>query len=33
MHPGDDDIRIEWSAVTASIYKGPDCGDLKPATP
>ena len=33
MHPGDREIKIEWTAVTVSAYKGPDCGDLKPATP
>jgi hypothetical protein len=30
MHPGDTDIKIEWSATTSSVYKGPDCGDVKP---
>lgn len=33
MHPGDNDIKIEWSAVTSSVYKGPDCGALKPVPP
>ena len=33
MHPGDSDIKIEWSAATTSVYKGPDCSVLKPATP
>jgi len=33
MHPGDKEIKIEWTAATASVYKGPDCGALKPATP
>lgn len=33
MHPGQNDIKIEWSAETTSVYKGPDCGDLKPPTP
>ena len=33
IHPGDNDIKIEWSAVTSSVYKGPDCGTLKPAAP
>ena len=33
IHPGDNDIKIEWNAVTSSVYKGPDCGTLKPAAP
>ncbi len=33
MHPGDKDIKIEWTAETDSVYKGPDCGALKPAPP
>ena len=33
MRPGEDEIKIEWSAVTTSAYKGPDCGELKPAAP
>jgi hypothetical protein len=33
MHPADADIKIEWSATTNSVYKGSDCGTLKPATP
>jgi hypothetical protein len=37
MHPGADEIKIEWSATTLSTYKGPDCGVQKtpspPATP
>jgi hypothetical protein len=33
MRPGDDEIKIEWSAVTTSAYKGPDCGELKPTAP
>jgi hypothetical protein len=33
MHPGDKEIKIEWSAVTSSAYKAPDCSALKPATP
>jgi len=33
MQPGDEPIKVEWSAVTDSVYKGPDCGDLKPASP
>jgi hypothetical protein len=33
IHPGDNDIKIEWNAVTSSVYKGPDCGALKPAAP
>jgi hypothetical protein len=31
MHPGNKEIKIEWSATTKSTYKGPDCGELKPA--
>jgi hypothetical protein len=30
IHPGDNEIKIEWSAATSSVYKGPDCGALKP---
>jgi hypothetical protein len=33
MRPGDAPIKIEWSATTTSVYKGPDCGELKPASP
>jgi hypothetical protein len=33
MHPGEKEIKIEWNAATASVYKGPDCSTLKPATP
>jgi hypothetical protein len=33
MRPGDQEIKIEWTAVTVSAYKGPDCGELKPANP
>jgi hypothetical protein len=33
MHPGDSDIKIEWSATTTSVYKGYDCSVLKPSTP
>ena len=33
MRPGDNEIKIEWTAVTVSAYKGPDCGELKPANP
>jgi hypothetical protein len=33
MRPGDKEIKIEWSAVTNSAYRGPDCGELKPVTP
>lgn len=32
IHPGDRDVKIEWNAVTSSVYKGPDCGTLKPST-
>jgi hypothetical protein len=30
MHPGDNEIKIEWTATTTSVYKGPDCGLLAP---
>jgi hypothetical protein len=34
IHPGQSDIKIEWSAATSSVYKGPDCSSLNPpATP
>ena len=33
MQPRDTPIQIEWSAVTESVYKSPDCGALKPAAP
>jgi hypothetical protein len=33
IRPGQNDIKIEWSATTTSVYKSPDCGTLKPATP
>jgi hypothetical protein len=33
MHPGDNDIKVEWNATTTSVYKGPDCSVLKPPTP
>ncbi|MGA1984352.1 MAG: DUF3617 family protein [Acidobacteriaceae bacterium] len=33
IHPGDNDIKIEWSAETTSVYKSPDCGVLKPPAP
>lgn len=36
IHPGDNEIKIEWNAATNSVYKGPDCGALKanpPQTP
>jgi hypothetical protein len=33
MHPGETDIKIEWSAETTSVYKGPDCSAAKPSTP
>lgn len=31
MRPGQKEIKIEWSAVTTSVYKGPECGELTPA--
>jgi hypothetical protein len=33
IHPRDTDIKIEWTATTASAYKGPDCGALAPNPP
>jgi hypothetical protein len=33
MPLGQPPIKIEWSAVTTSVYKGPDCGDSTPAKP
>jgi hypothetical protein len=30
IRPGDNEIKIEWSAATNSVYKGPDCGTVKP---
>jgi hypothetical protein len=33
IHPGENDIKIEWSATTTSVYKGPDCGTLKLTPP
>lgn len=33
IRPGDQEIKIEWTAVTVSAYRGPDCGDLKPINP
>jgi predicted GH43/DUF377 family glycosyl hydrolase len=33
MHPSQTDIKIEWTATTASAYKGPDCGALAPTPP
>lgn len=33
IHPGQNDIKIEWSAVTTSVYKGPDCSVLNPPAP
>jgi hypothetical protein len=33
IRPGDNEIKIEWSAATSSVYKGPDCGSTKPAPP
>jgi hypothetical protein len=33
MHPGDKEIKIEWTATTTSVYQGPDCSSLKPAQP
>ncbi len=26
-------IKIEWNSASSSVYKGPDCGSIKPATP
>jgi len=34
VHPGQTDIKIEWTADTTATYKGPDCGQLaKPTVP
>lgn len=33
IRPGQDEIKIEWSAASSSVYKGPDCGTVKPASP
>jgi hypothetical protein len=33
IRPGDNEIKIEWNAATSSVYKGSDCGTLKPAQP
>ena len=33
IRPGEDEIKIEWTAITTSVYKGPDCGAIKPAAP
>jgi len=33
MHPGQNEIKIEWSTTTSSVYKGPDCGAVKSITP
>jgi hypothetical protein len=30
IHPGDTDIKLEWTATTTAVYKGPDCSALKP---
>jgi hypothetical protein len=30
IHPRDADIKLEWSATTTSVYKGPDCSVLAP---
>ena len=29
IRPGENEVKIEWSAVTSSVYKGPDCGAVK----
>ena len=33
MHPGDSDVKIEWSVTTTSVYKGPDCAAAKVLNP
>jgi Protein of unknown function (DUF3617) len=33
MQPGEAPIKLEWNATISAAYKGPDCGDLKPAAP
>jgi len=30
IRPGENEIKIEWSATTSSVYKGPDCSTLNP---
>jgi Protein of unknown function (DUF3617) len=30
MFPGEKEIKVEWSAVTKSVFKSPDCGDILP---
>ena len=29
IHPGQNDIKLEWSATTTYVYKAPDCSVLK----
>ena len=31
MRPGDTAIKLEWITDTTATYKGPDCGEFKPA--
>ncbi|HEY4382430.1 MAG TPA: DUF3617 family protein [Acidobacteriaceae bacterium] len=33
IHPGQNDIKVEWNAATTSTYKGPDCSAVKSASP
>jgi Protein of unknown function (DUF3617) len=33
MHPGDKEIKIEWSTATSSVYKSPDCAAPKTTVP
>lgn len=33
IRPGDNQVKVEWSAVTSSVYKGPDCGAVKTPSP
>lgn len=30
IHPGDTDIKLEWTAISTAVYKGPDCSVLDP---
>jgi Protein of unknown function (DUF3617) len=33
IHPGENEIKIEWNADTTSVFKSPDCGVVKPNVP
>jgi hypothetical protein len=32
IHPGESEIKMEWNALTSSVYKGADCSLIAPAT-